>query len=166
VLHHRFKIPTYKTQNGCTGKDVGPTCGFATSPGVGPGATVSTLRIRYPRIQAPSQDKRQGVPACPKAPSPASWLRAAPGPPRVPGSCLPAQGSSRAAACPHGPGSRLSARGSPEAATCPHGSGSRLPSRGGSRATACRLGSSTCLLAQGSSGAVTCPEDGLQAARN
>jgi hypothetical protein len=40
---------------------IGPTCGFATSPEVGPGASVDTLKIGYPRKQALSQDKKQGV---------------------------------------------------------------------------------------------------------
>jgi hypothetical protein len=30
---------------------VGPTYGFISSPEVGPGATVGTLQIKYPRIQ-------------------------------------------------------------------------------------------------------------------
>jgi hypothetical protein len=63
-------------------KHVGPSCGFAASPGVGLGATVSTLRIRYPRVQALSQDN---------------------------GSRLLAGGSSGVATCPHGSGSRLRA---------------------------------------------------------
>jgi hypothetical protein len=42
-------------------KDVGPTCGFTTSPEVGLRATVSTLHTRYPRVQASSQDKGQGM---------------------------------------------------------------------------------------------------------
>jgi hypothetical protein len=32
------------------GKDVGPTHGFATSPEVGPGATVDILRTGYPHV--------------------------------------------------------------------------------------------------------------------
>jgi hypothetical protein len=40
---------------------IGPTCRFATSPEVGPGASVDTLKIGYPRKQALSQDKKQGV---------------------------------------------------------------------------------------------------------
>jgi hypothetical protein len=59
VLHHRFEILTYKTQKGCTGNDAGPTCRFAASPEVGLGATVGTLKIGYPRIQAPSPDERR-----------------------------------------------------------------------------------------------------------
>jgi hypothetical protein len=66
VLHHRFKIPMYKTQKGCMGKDVGPTREFAASPGVGPGATVGAPKTGYPHVQALSQDER----ACPRVP----WL--------------------------------------------------------------------------------------------
>jgi hypothetical protein len=95
VLHHRIKISTYKTQKGCTGKDVSLTRGFAASPGVGPGATIGTLRTGYPHVQAPSQDKRQGGGACPRVPRP--------------GSHLLAQGNSGATACPHGSGSCLRA---------------------------------------------------------
>jgi hypothetical protein len=84
VLHHHFKIPMYKTQKAWTGKDVGPTFEFAASPGVGSGATVGTLRTRYPRVQAPSQDKK------------IRWARV-PAYPRGFGSRLLAQGSSGAA---------------------------------------------------------------------
>jgi hypothetical protein len=55
---HRFEIPRYKAQKGCMGKDAGPTRVFAASPGVGLGATVGTLNIGYPRIQALSQGER------------------------------------------------------------------------------------------------------------
>jgi hypothetical protein len=48
MQHYRFEIPTYKTQDGYTGKDPGPTHGFATFPEVGPGATVGTLKTGYP----------------------------------------------------------------------------------------------------------------------
>jgi hypothetical protein len=40
---------------------IGPTCGLATSPEESLGATVDTLQTGYPRIQASSQDKEQGV---------------------------------------------------------------------------------------------------------
>jgi hypothetical protein len=43
---------------------IGPTCGFAVSPNVGSGASVGTLKIGYPRIQALSQDKEQDVHPC------------------------------------------------------------------------------------------------------
>jgi hypothetical protein len=148
VLHYHFKIPTYKTQKGYMGKDVGPTRGFVASPEVGPGATIGTLRIGYPRVQALSQDKRQGnsgVAVCP------CGSRAH----------FPAQGSSWGAACPRGSDSRLLARSSSGTATCPRGSGSCLPAQGSSGATTCCLGSSTRLLAQGSSRAAICPMDGL-----
>jgi hypothetical protein len=36
---------------------IGPTCGFAASPKVGPVASVDTLKTGYPRIQALSEDK-------------------------------------------------------------------------------------------------------------
>jgi hypothetical protein len=61
-------------------KDVGPTRGFTASPGVGSGATVDTLKTRYPCVQALSQDERQdrrvcrlrGAPELPRASWP--WL--------------------------------------------------------------------------------------------
>jgi hypothetical protein len=40
---------------------VGLTYGFAASPEVGPGATVSILQTRYPHVQALSQDKGKDV---------------------------------------------------------------------------------------------------------
>jgi hypothetical protein len=42
-------------------RKIAPTCRFAASPEVGPGASVGTLKIGYLRIQALSQDKEQGV---------------------------------------------------------------------------------------------------------
>jgi hypothetical protein len=42
-------------------KELGPTCGFTASLVVGPGASVGTLKIGYPHIQALSQDNKQGV---------------------------------------------------------------------------------------------------------
>jgi hypothetical protein len=142
VMHHHIEIPTYKTQKGYTGKDVGPTRGFTASPGVSLGAIIGTLRTGYPRVQAPSQDKRQassGAAACPRGSS----------------ARLPTQGSSGGAACPHGSDSRLPAQGGFGATTCPRGSGFCLPAQGSFGATTCRLGSSTCLLAQSSSRATT-----------
>jgi hypothetical protein len=103
MLHHRLEIPTYKTQKGYTGKDAGPTRGFTASPGVGPGATVGTLKTGYPCVQAPSQDERQDGRTC-----------------RVfHGSRLLAQGSSGAAMCLVAPAPTTRARGSSEAAMCP-----------------------------------------------
>jgi hypothetical protein len=131
-------------------RKVGPTCGFATSPEVGPGTNVGTLKTRYPlpRVQAPTQDKRQGSSGAAECPCGS-------------GARLPTHGSSRGAACPHGSGSRLLARGSSEAATCLRGSRSRLLTQGSSGAATCHLCSSTCLLTQGSSRAITCPMDEL-----
>jgi hypothetical protein len=40
---------------------INPTCGFAASTKVGPGASVGTLKTGYLRIQALSQDKEQSV---------------------------------------------------------------------------------------------------------
>jgi hypothetical protein len=102
----------------------------------------------YPRVQAPSQDKRQG--SCGAAACPCSS-----------GARLPAQDSSGGAACLRGSGSRLPARDSSGAVTCSRGSGSHLLAQGSSEAATCRLGSSTCLLAQGSSRADMCPVDEL-----
>jgi hypothetical protein len=104
--------------------------------------TVGTLSTGYPCVRAPSQDKRQGVPACPKAPAPTSRLGVALGSLRVPVALAPGSGSSGAA-------------------TCPRGSGSRLSAQGGSGTATRHLGSNTCLLSQGSSEAATCPGDGL-----
>jgi hypothetical protein len=47
-LLYRFEITRYKIQKSSAGKDVGPTRGFAASPGVDPGATVGTLKTGYP----------------------------------------------------------------------------------------------------------------------
>jgi hypothetical protein len=44
-----------------------PTCGFAASPVVGLRATISTLQIGYPYIQASSQDCRACIHALPRA---------------------------------------------------------------------------------------------------
>jgi hypothetical protein len=55
---------------------VDATCGFTTSPEVGPGATIVTLQIGYPYVQASSQDKRRGMhpraATCPTVAGPAS----------------------------------------------------------------------------------------------
>jgi hypothetical protein len=56
----RTTAPTAKMkyQKSCVGKkDVGPNCGFAASPEVSLGATVGTLQIGYPRVQATCQDE-------------------------------------------------------------------------------------------------------------
>jgi hypothetical protein len=45
-------------------QNIGPTCEFAASPEVGLGSSVGTLKTGYPRIQALSQDKEQGVHPC------------------------------------------------------------------------------------------------------
>jgi hypothetical protein len=148
VLHHHFEIPTYKTQKGYTGKDVGTIHGFTGSPGMGPRATVGTLRTGYPRVQTPSQDKRQGSSGA------AACSRGS-------GARLPAQDSSEGTTCPRGSSSRLPTQGSSVAAMCPRGSGSCLPAQSSSGAATCRLGFNTRVLAQGNSGAATCPMDGL-----
>jgi hypothetical protein len=52
----------YKVQDNRAGRrKIGPTCGFAASPEVSPGASVDTLNTGYPRIQALSQDKEHDV---------------------------------------------------------------------------------------------------------
>jgi hypothetical protein len=84
-----------------------PHHGFATSLEVGPGATVGTLEIRYPRVQLPGQDRRRdmqnhmplrviclgvnrmpqassGAATCPAPSAPATRPETALGPPRVP----------------------------------------------------------------------------------
>jgi hypothetical protein len=104
--HYRFKITMHKIQKSSTGKDNGPTHRFTTSPRVGPGATIGTLKTGYPRLQALSQDEgtrralmrthvsrgssshllaqdSSGATTCPTASALASRLRAAPEPPRV-----------------------------------------------------------------------------------
>jgi hypothetical protein len=42
-------------------KDVGPTHRFTEYPEVGSGVTIGTLQIKYPHVQALSQDKGQDV---------------------------------------------------------------------------------------------------------
>jgi hypothetical protein len=86
------------------------------------GLPVGTLRTRYPRVQASSQDNGSG-------------------------SRLSAGDSSEATTCPRSSGSCPSAWGSSGAATCPCDSGSHLPARGSSGPTACHPGPSTHLLA-------------------
>jgi hypothetical protein len=97
------------------------------------------------KLQVMTKDKAAHVPACPKAPVPASQLGAALGLPHVPASPAPTSHLGAASGPPH----------------APHSSGSRLPARGSSGAARHHQGSSTRLLAQGSSKAATCPEDGL-----
>jgi hypothetical protein len=116
-----------------------PPFGFAASPMVGPGATLTG----YPHVQTSSQDNGSRLPA--RGSSRTATC------PHDSGSCLPARGSSGAATYPHGSG----------AVTCPRGSSSRLLAGGSCRAATCHLGSSTHLLTQGSSRAITCPEDML-----
>jgi hypothetical protein len=65
MLHHRIEIPMYKTQEACTGKDGGPTSGFATSSGVGPACP------RVPWLWLPAQGN-SGATTCPVAPVPDS----------------------------------------------------------------------------------------------
>jgi hypothetical protein len=128
-------------------KDVGPTRGFAASPGVGPGATVDTLKTRYPCVQALSQDERQDRRVCSRVP----WLR------------LPHPGSGELRSClvPHGPGSRLLDHGSSRAAMCLMAPAPTTRPRGSSGTTKGPLGCSSRLLAQGNSGAALCPVGGL-----
>jgi hypothetical protein len=68
-----------KVDNRVGRRRVGPTYEFVASPQVGLGATIGTLQIGYPYIQASSQDKLQGVhphtTTCPIAPDLASRLR-------------------------------------------------------------------------------------------
>jgi hypothetical protein len=133
VLHHRFEIPTYKTQKGYTGKDAAPICGSAASPKVGPGATVGTLKTGYPRVQVPSQDERQDGSVCPRV----LCLRLPP----------PNSGELQSHHVPHGPGSRLLAQGSTEAATYLMDPASTTRPRGRFGTTTCPLGSRSRLLA-------------------
>jgi hypothetical protein len=50
----KMKVPGLTEMYG--GKDVGPTCGFAASPEVGPGDINGTLQTGYPCIHALSWD--------------------------------------------------------------------------------------------------------------
>jgi hypothetical protein len=50
-----------------------PHHGFATSPEVGPGATVGTLETRYPSVQVLGQDRRQHM----QITCPCVWLTSA-----------------------------------------------------------------------------------------
>jgi hypothetical protein len=162
ALHHRFKIPMYKTQKGCTRNDVGPTRGFTASPEVGPRVTVGTLKTGYPRVQAPSQDERQDGRTCPRVmwlPSPDTgqlWSRYVP---RGSSSRHQAPGQLWDRHMPRDLGSRLLAQDSSEAATCPlsSSSSSRLLAQDSSEVATCPLGSGSRLLAQDSSEATTCP---------
>jgi hypothetical protein len=138
VLHHRFIIPTYKTQKGCTGKDASPTCGFAASPRVGPGANVGTLKIGYPCIQALSKrpkTRRRTCPRVPRLPSPGT---------RPLRRHVPRDSSSR-----H--------QGLRQLRDChmPYGLGSRLLTQDSSRTAACLVAPAT--RAHDSSGTATCP---------
>jgi hypothetical protein len=129
VLCHRFEIPTYKTQKGCTGKDAGPTHGFVASPGVGQGVTVGTLKTGYPRVQAPSIDERQDGHTCPRVP----WLSSL-DTGQLQSCHVPHVSSSRHQAprqlwdrhVPYGPSFDLLAQDSSKATTCPLGSSSLL----------------------------------------
>jgi hypothetical protein len=47
-----LQLPRKKFKKDARKKDVGPTYELATSPEVGQGATIGTLRIGYPSIQA------------------------------------------------------------------------------------------------------------------
>jgi hypothetical protein len=126
-LQYHFEITRYKIQKSIAGKDAGPTHGFTASHGVGPGATVDSLKAEYPHIQALSQDKGQDgrsfAPTCPVAPAPASWLRAAPEPPCVPWLQPPPPSSGQLRSChmSRGSSSCLLAQCSSGAATCPMG---------------------------------------------
>jgi hypothetical protein len=86
-----------KTQKGCGGKGCWPHLRIHSLSRGGPGATVSTLRTGYPRIQALSHDNGSRLPAkgsseatvCPRGSAQhrgrhvPPWLGAALGPPRV-----------------------------------------------------------------------------------
>jgi hypothetical protein len=123
---------TKRLRKATRGKDVGPTRGFAASPGVGPSATVGTLRIGYPRVQASSQDNGSRLPAkgsseaatCPHSSGSRSQLGAAPGPPRIPTAWAPAHDSGQLQGHHVSPrlGLPLPAWGSSGATTCPRGS--------------------------------------------
>jgi hypothetical protein len=94
-------------------KNAGPTRGFLASPGVGPGATVGTVKIGYPayKLQVKTKDKMgvharvshgsgsclsaqesSGAATCPMNPARLSWLRAAPEPLRASWLQLPPPG--------------------------------------------------------------------------
>jgi hypothetical protein len=134
---------------------------------------VCTLRTGYPRVQAPSHDKRQDGRACPRVPgpAPASWLREAPGPRHVPAALAPvsrlraAPGVPRVSVAP-APASRLRAASGPPRVPADPTLASRLRTVPGAprvpMATApasrlgaalggatSRLGYNTCLLCSG-----------------
>jgi hypothetical protein len=121
-----------------------PHHGFATSPEVGPGATVGTLKARYPRVQVSGQDRKarhanhtplrvvnlsmnrmaqasSGASTCPTDSAPAARPGAAPGPPCVlwPQLPLTSPGKLRSRHVSCGLSSRCPAWGSSGAATCP-----------------------------------------------
>jgi hypothetical protein len=102
-----------------------PTCGFVASLEVGLGATVDTLQIEYPNIQASSQDKEKGMHPCtdmsPATPNPASLLRLAPALPRAPRlqTPPPCLGGLRCCHLSHDSRPRLPVREGSSVAMCP-----------------------------------------------
>jgi hypothetical protein len=109
-----YEYQDAKFQKNSTGKEMLAPPRFTTSPEVGPGATVGTLRTRYPRVQVLGQDRRRDMQiTCPYA-----WLTSA---------CpcvlrtqlpLPSPGQLRDRHVSGRPSSRCPARGSSGAATC------------------------------------------------
>jgi hypothetical protein len=106
VLHHRFKIPTYETQIGCTGKGCWSHPRVRSLSRSGPGG-----HCRYPEDRVPprtssnsrQKTRRARMPTCPKAQGPpcVPRLRAAPGPPCVPVAPAPVSWLAVALGPPH-----------------------------------------------------------------
>jgi hypothetical protein len=98
-VHYHTNSQDQISEKLCGERDVGPTCGFTASTKVGSGATVGTLHTRYPRVQASSQDKEQGM-----HPRVATCHRSS-------GTCLPALEDSDVATCPKAPDPAPAPRG-------------------------------------------------------
>jgi hypothetical protein len=115
-----------KNSGGLRGKDAGLTYKFTAYPELDPGATIIILQAGYPRVQAPSQRRKQGmqprIAACPRVLDPSSLHGRASVLPYVPWlQTLPP--SSIGLRCRH----------------ASHGSGPYLPTREGSDATMCLM---------------------------
>jgi hypothetical protein len=85
--HYRFNCQGKISEKWVRRRCVSPTCGFITSPKVGPRATIGTLQTRYSHVQASRQHKDQCVypraATCPTALDLTSLSRWTPALPRV-----------------------------------------------------------------------------------
>jgi hypothetical protein len=147
-----------------------PHHGFTTSPEVGPGATVGTLKTRYPRVQVPSQDRRRDMqitrPTCgqpqhePHSPGQLRGRHMSCG---LSSRC-PARGSSRAAMCPAASAPAARPRAAPGLPRVLR-TQLPLPGTGQLRGRHVSRGPSSRCPARGNSGAATCPTASAPAAQ-